>query len=307
MDATMVEGGRAPLGSLILMLALLMLTTRSVRAQALFEDPEGRADPPATLESFTVPSHGERLIVRALVAAGPGPHPVLVLLHGFPGNESNFDLAHALRRIGWNVVVMHYRGSWGSGGLFTFHHVLEDVDALIEHLRSPDATARLRSDPDRLVLVGHSMGGFAALFTAAQRPDVSAAAALAGFNFGASAEHVERDPARREEVLQGFAGSLAPLRSPSAESLFQEYLDAGPEWDLRARAPDLSGRPILLVGGAMDRVAPPTVHHHPLREALEAAGHPRLTTAVLNDDHAFSSTRIALAALLESWLRDASP
>jgi pimeloyl-ACP methyl ester carboxylesterase len=29
------------------------------------------------------------------LAGGEGPHPTLVLLHGFPGNEQIFDLAQA--------------------------------------------------------------------------------------------------------------------------------------------------------------------------------------------------------------------
>jgi pimeloyl-ACP methyl ester carboxylesterase len=52
------------------------------------------------------------------VAAGKGPHPTLLLLHGFPGNEQNLDLAQAARRAGWNVLTLHYRGSWGSPGPF---------------------------------------------------------------------------------------------------------------------------------------------------------------------------------------------
>lgn len=50
--------------------------------------------------------------VNAIVyeAQGPGPHPTVVLLHGYPGNEWNLDLAQAIRRAGWNVVFFHYRG-----------------------------------------------------------------------------------------------------------------------------------------------------------------------------------------------------
>ena len=46
---------------------------------------------------------------------GEGPHPVAVLLHGFPGNERNFDLAQSLRRAGYAALVFHYRGSWRRG------------------------------------------------------------------------------------------------------------------------------------------------------------------------------------------------
>jgi len=38
----------------------------------------------------------------------------VVLLHGYPGNERNLDLAQARRRDGWDIVFFHYRGAWGS-------------------------------------------------------------------------------------------------------------------------------------------------------------------------------------------------
>jgi uncharacterized protein len=31
-------------------------------------------------------------------------------------HQRNLDLAHAMRRAGWNVVFFHYQGAWGSGG-----------------------------------------------------------------------------------------------------------------------------------------------------------------------------------------------
>ena len=39
------------------------------------------------------------------IASGPGPHPTVLMLHGFPGNEKNLDLAYSFRRAGWNVLV----------------------------------------------------------------------------------------------------------------------------------------------------------------------------------------------------------
>ena len=45
------------------------------------------------MQSFQIPSHGGLLNAFVYVASGPGPHPMVVLLHGFPGNERNLDLA----------------------------------------------------------------------------------------------------------------------------------------------------------------------------------------------------------------------
>ena len=79
-------------------------------------DPSPTAGPPASTPAVTFSSGGETLPGVLHVPAGPGPHPVVVLLHGFPGNERNFDLAQSLRRAGYATLVFHYRGAWGSPG-----------------------------------------------------------------------------------------------------------------------------------------------------------------------------------------------
>ena len=68
---------------------------------------------PASMETFQIPSHGALLNAFVYVAASAGPHPAVVLLHGFPGNERNLDLAQDMRRAGWDVLYFDYRGSWG--------------------------------------------------------------------------------------------------------------------------------------------------------------------------------------------------
>jgi pimeloyl-ACP methyl ester carboxylesterase len=70
------------------------------------------------MDTFQIPSHGAMLNAFVYIAAGVGPHPAVVLLHGFPGNERNLDLAQDMRRAGWDVLYFNYRGSWGSPGDF---------------------------------------------------------------------------------------------------------------------------------------------------------------------------------------------
>lgn len=45
------------------------------------------ADYPPALVDMNFQSHGKRLNGLVYVADGPGPHPTVLLLHGFPGNE----------------------------------------------------------------------------------------------------------------------------------------------------------------------------------------------------------------------------
>jgi hypothetical protein len=61
-------------------------------APAIYTDPpHDKAHPPG-MEVLHIPSGGVKINGVAYTAAGAGPHPVLVLMHGLPGNEKNLDL-----------------------------------------------------------------------------------------------------------------------------------------------------------------------------------------------------------------------
>src|SRR6185503_21304275 len=152
--------------------ASLLIVTALAAAQsvprAIFTDPPSDAAHPAKMTVIHIPTHG--LLINGVVyqPSGAGPHPTIVLCHGLPGNEKNLDLAQALRRAGWNAVTFNYRGSWGSPGNFRFAQNLEDARAVLAFLRDPANVASLGVDTRRIVLLGHSMGGWVVAHTAAQ-------------------------------------------------------------------------------------------------------------------------------------------
>jgi pimeloyl-ACP methyl ester carboxylesterase len=257
-------------------------------------DPPPDPDLPATTPALTVHSGGEELLGVLHVPAGAGPHPIVVLLHGFPGNERNFDVAQALRRAGHAALVFHYRGSWGVGGTFSWGHVLEDAAAVVAALREPELATARRLDPARLVLAGHSLGGFAALMTAAADPSVTAVASVAGFDFGAVAA-LCADPDVRAAWVAAFDGELGPLRGTSGEALVAEMEAAGEAWRLARLAPLLADRPVLLVGTGRDAVTPHELHHDPL---VAAYADGRLEHHLLPTDHALSDHRVTLTRTL---------
>src|SRR5579859_1698071 len=108
----------------------------------VISDPAPDPAHPPHSSQVLIPSHGMGMNALFYLAGGAGPHPTIVLLHGFPGNEQNLDLAQAIRRAGWNVLTLHYRGSWGSPGVFSIAHVLDDVDAAVAFIRQPDIAAK---------------------------------------------------------------------------------------------------------------------------------------------------------------------
>lgn len=255
--------------------------------------------PPAMAE-LNFMSHGARMNGHIYMANGPGPHPTVILLHGFPGNEKNLDLAQAMRRAGFNVLFFHYRGAWGSDGDFLFSHVVEDVAAAAGFLRSERAHTELRVDADRLSLVGHSMGGFAALMAGAKDERLVCTVGLAAANLGWVTPSVN-DP----EELAGFAAytdSLTMLKGPGGEAVVKEMAEDRDGFDTRNVAPQFAGRPVLLIAARGDKVLPPPVFHDPVVEAYRAQGDIRLTDMVLEGDHSFSWTRLRLARELIGWL-----
>ncbi|GHO42034.1 alpha/beta hydrolase family protein [Ktedonospora formicarum] len=257
---------------------------------------------PATLIPLTFNSHGQQLVGRILVAQGIGPHPTILLLHGFPGDEQNGDLAHIFRRAGWNVMTFHYRGAWGSQGSFSFTHVFEDIPIALDLLRTHEMREQCRVDPERIVLIGHSMGGFAALLTAASDPSLHAVASLAGFHFGPFAQLLRQDASLHTSIVRDWKTCLPALRGISAEQLVQEVLDQAEQWTLDQCLDQLSQHRVFLLAGSRDTVAPPDLHHTPLVAALEQCPAPRIRSAILHTDHAFSDARVTLAQHLLSWL-----
>jgi acetyl esterase/lipase len=104
--------------------------------------------------------------------AGPGPHPVIVLIHGGSwqkryGKIFTRALAGDLRRRGFAVWNIEYRRVGAGGG---WPNTFADVAAAIDQLA---VLSDPRLDLNRVTFVGHSAGGQLALW-AAGRPNLPA-------------------------------------------------------------------------------------------------------------------------------------
>ena len=180
------------------LLPLFLFACFAVRAQqlpfAITADPPADKFNPAVMATMRIPSHGVDLNALMYIAPGAGPHPVVILLNGYPGNERNLDIAQAIRRDGWNVLTFNYRGSWGTSGAFSLMHCAEDASAAIAFLRSPAYAAQLRTDPKRIVLIGHSIGGSLAVYAAARSRSVTAVGMISAAHLR-SLGNLDRDAA----------------------------------------------------------------------------------------------------------------
>ncbi len=291
------------IGWLVLLLGSVLWVANTIHAQqnpqqappAVISDAPPDPAYPATMAWPDIPSHEAKMYSVIYIASGAGPHPTVLMLHGFPGNEKNLDLAYSIRRAGWNVLVPFYRGAWGSGGTFSFNHTLEDAQASIDFLRQPENVKKFRIDTNHIVLIGHSMGGFVAAYATAHEAKVFAAALISAGNLGpASARQRAGDP----EFWGRWNDNASRLVGTTAQHLVDEVDSDPAKWNYMNYVPLLKERPILVLE-ADDRN---TSDNQALVEALRKAGNTKVTEQHMRTDHPFSDHRIAMQAAIVNWL-----
>ncbi|QHF23745.1 alpha/beta fold hydrolase [Rathayibacter sp. VKM Ac-2804] len=140
-------------------------------------------------------STGSHVAYWKTAAPAPGGSDVpIVYLHGGPGafvGPTDFDSLPTLAETGHDVYMFDQAGAGYSSDLplreYTFERSLADIDAVRE-----------QTGADRVILVGHSAGGFLAAAYAAQHPEhVEKAILIAAGTFDPSEDgHRAADAAR---------------------------------------------------------------------------------------------------------------
>ena len=288
----------------LLLSAVLLFFVIPTQAQnpAITTDPASDKSNPASTQTFQLPSHGALLNALIYIAPGAGPHPTIILLHGFPGNEKNLDIAQTLRRAGYDALYFNYRGSWGSPGDFSLTHSIEDTQSAIAFMRDPANAKKFRADPSNIILIGHSMGGFIARYAAAQDPSIKAVGLISAADM--SVDRVESlKPEQRKAAVNPIAKHLAdegmaPLAGVTPQSLAEEIIANADIWNVPNLAPKLATRPILVVTSD-DGLVP---SNDAFVAALNKSGAPHVTTLHMTTDHSYSDHRIALQQAILDFL-----
>jgi len=259
-------------------------------------------DFPPSSTGIEIDSHGSMLHGVMYRAGGEGTHPLIILLHGIPGHERNFDLAHILWRAGYHVAVFHYRGSWGSAGDYRFAHVLADVEAVINHYKQDTIAQQHRIDTSRILLMGHSLGGWASL-VGLMRGQVTIAIAIASANVGLMGAMIEDDPDIQRKLTAQFLDPLTtPLTNVTGADLVIELEAHADEWDYTQHTKQFVDKKLLVIGAEQDEIAPVGMYHHPFVTLLTKRDPQYFTHTILDTDHSFSGKRVALARLILNWL-----
>ncbi|MEB3158625.1 MAG: S9 family peptidase [Synechococcus sp.] len=252
----------------------------------------------APMESLNLKARDGRRLPTYLTRTplgSAGPQPLVLLVHGGPQSRDywGLDSTHQLlANRGYHVMSVNYRGSTGFGKA----HLLAGEgqwygrmqDDLVDAVRW--AVDQGIADRKRLVIMGASYGGYAALSGLTRDPDLFAAAVA------------EVGPSNLRTLL----ASIPPYWE-SGRAIFERMIGVG-QVDLDAISPinhvDRIQSPLLLGHGAND----PRVklkESETIAAAMKARGLPIDFVVFPDEGHGLANPRnsLAMTALMEAFLQ----
>lgn len=198
-------------------------------------------------EDITIPSGGTTLAAWLYRPDGDGPHPAVVLAHGFGAPKAaRLDrYAERFTEAGFAALVFDYRHFGDSGGeprqLLSVNRQLEDWRAAVAYARDHEDI-----EAERVALWGTSFAGGHVIEVAADDPSIAAVVSQVPFADGlrtalrlpflsslkvtfAALLDLVRSAFGGEPVripLVGPPGSLAAMATPDAESGYRRLFEA---------------------------------------------------------------------------------
>ena len=253
------------------------------------------------MHGILIPGKRGRLLSVLYTAAGEGVHPTVLLLHGIPGCERNFDLAQSLRRAGFHVMTFHYSGSWGSDGSYSLANDLEDTNTVLDFVLQD---RKYGFDKQHIYAVGHSLGGFVCGQLSAHRHEIKGAVLLMPCDIGRLPLIAQEDPASWQTIQEVLEDSAQWLSGTSGEALLREALDRSADFRLESAAEALAQKPVLCIGGTLDIYTPPVLHCEPLAHAVQEAGGTSIQTVSYPTDHFFADYRLTVVESVTTFLKE---
>jgi uncharacterized protein len=212
--------------------------------------------------------------------------PVLLFAHGFTGdktggNRMGVKLARHLCNEGNIVARFDFIGSGESEGEFeqhtTFSGWLEDLQTMVNW-----ATQLDQADPNKLGMIGHSLGGALVTYLSSIEPRIKATCALAPVSYlQQNFQQVIIGPALWEKSLQGeviknFYGKKFSLAPAFARDLLN--------YDIQAAATKIN-QPFLIIHGKKDQ-AVPMENSYDLVDSIQSKD--KLLHVYVEEEHLFT-------------------
>jgi uncharacterized protein len=247
---------------------------------------------PAGSTELFIPSGNALLAGLIYRANGSGKHSTLLLLHGYPGNERNLDLAQVVRAMGWNVIYFDYRGSWGSQGKFSFVNCVEDVVNVVKFCNKLQDS--LKIDTSNIVLFGHSMGGWITLKAIQAIPQIKKGFALSTWDIYGDFKKVLNQKELMDLANNPETGVKYFVLNASMQEIFGPVVEHPAYYNLAMDGNALAGKEIIMLDE----------HHRNkgIADSLKLANKSYFKYEVWDTDHPFTNKRVSLMNELISFL-----
>lgn len=238
----------------------------------------------ASSTELFIPSGSSQIAGLIYNANGLQKHPTLLLLHGYPGNERNLDIAQVVRSHGWNVIYFDYRGSWGSQGKFSFKNCVEDVVNVVAFCNKYQDS--LKIDTSNIVMFGHSMGGWVCLKALQELPTIKKGFALSTWDIAKDFKNVSTE----KEMLRiannpNIAGKYFVLNT-SLEDLYTPVLQNQTYFNLLNNGKSLADKQIIMIDEHNG--------NHDLADKMKESNKAYFEYSVWQTDHSFTNKRVSL-------------
>lgn len=247
---------------------------------------------PAGSTELFIPSNNVLLAGLIYRANGIEKHPTLLLLHGYPGNERNLDIAQVVRAHGWNVIYFDYRGSWGSQGKFSFKNCVEDVVNIVSFCNKYQDS--LKIDTSNIVLFGHSMGGWICLKSLEQLPQVKKGFALSTWDISGDFKKVMNKNEMLELANNPDVGGKYFVLNATLDEIFTPVIKEPAYFNLINDAPRLANKQIIMIDEHS--------RNKQIADAIQKFNQASFEYQVWQTDHPFTNKRVSLINKVVAFL-----
>ncbi len=239
---------------------------------------------PASSTELFIPSGNSMIAGLIYSANGLQKHPTLLLLHGYPGNERNLDIAQVVRSRGWNVIYFDYRGSWGSQGKFSFKNCVEDVVNVVSFCTKYQDS--LKIDTSNIVLFGHSMGGWVCIKALQEIPTIKKGFALSTWNIGNDYRNIVTEKEMLRLAKDPSTGGKYFVLNTSLKDLFNPVIQDQTYFNLLNDGKSLADKQILMIDEHLG--------NNQLADKIKETNKSYFDYSVWQTDHSFTNKRVSL-------------
>ena len=269
------------------LLSFLLLVSTNAFSQSesiVLSDLKLDVSSPASSTELFIPSGNSMIAGLIYNANGSQKHPTLLLLHGYPGNERNLDIAQVVRSHGWNVIYFDYRGSWGSQGKFSFKNSVEDVVNVVAFCNKYQDS--LKIDTSNIVLFGHSMGAWVVLKALQELPTIKKGFALSTWNIGNVYKNVTTEKEMLRLANDPKTGGKYFVLNTSLKDLYTPVLKDQTYFNLLNDTKSLADKQIIMIDEHEK--------NSQLADKMKESNKSYFDYSVWQTDHVFTNKRASL-------------